>query len=333
MKIRKISLSLICVTIIIMGCESNPNLMPIPTATNVRPTDTPGFITPTPSLNPTETPEYTVLTPFVLTSVPTLEVWEEYSLLRELLRNDPPCQLPCWGGVVPGVSTVSEAEGEFTRLSKISIPEHTFFGEVRNTWRVGRLHIYYPLINTRIHISPGFVARVDNKIVSRIQIYTQSLPYKNSTGTYFGDPEYNALLSAYTMPEIFSMYGLPTFIYTRADVYMGEATAPDFFIIRFLYLDLGIFITYEMPMGESESEYKFCPSESKIVLEAIPQNICENYDNYFDEIGAVEWVSLEKTNHKLLEDSLGISDQEFSRIIVSSPATCFETPKNIWPDP
>lgn len=44
MKIRKIALSLICAAIIIMSCESNPNLMPNPTATNVRPTGTPGCL-------------------------------------------------------------------------------------------------------------------------------------------------------------------------------------------------------------------------------------------------------------------------------------------------
>jgi len=267
------------------------------------------------------------------TVLPKLEVSDAYLLLQEFLKNDSLCQLPCWGGVTPGVSTVSEAEEEFMKLSSISHSKFTYFGQSGDAWYVGSLNILYSLLNTQVDVSPGFVASSDNMTVINIRIYSQSLPYQNSTGSYYGDKEYNVLLSAYMMPQIFTIYGLPNLIYTRADINAAEPTASDLFIIRLLYLDLGIFITYEMPIKEKGDAYLFCPSESLITLDLVPQDIGENYQDFFQQFGVGEWTTLQKTHHQLLEDALGITNEEFSQIITSSPETCFESLIENWRAP
>ena len=86
-------------------------------------------------------------------------------------------------------------------------------------------------------------------------------------------------------------------------------------------------------MEEKARAFMFCPSESLITLDLTPQDIGENYVDFFQQIGATEWTSLEKTHHQLLEDSLDMTNEEFSQAIISSPESCFETPINIWPEP
>lgn len=253
---------------------------------------------------------------------------EAYLLLQAYLKNDPPCQLPCWGGVTPGVSTVSEAEKEFMKLKIISSPDFTYFGQSGDAWYVGSLHIFYPLLNTQVDISPGFVAGASNRTVVNIQIDTQSLPTQNSTGEYFGDQEYNTLLSAYSMPRIFTTYGLPNLVYVRADAYPSPL-----FLIRLLYLDLGIFISYTMPTEEQGNKLLFCPSKSLITLDLTPQDIGENYQDFFQQFGDGEWTTLQSTHHKPIEDALGMTIEEFSQAIISSPESCFESPIEIWPEP
>ena len=278
----------------------------------------------------TNTPYINVVSS-TLPAIPTLEASEAFSLLREFLKNDPPCQLPCWGGITPGKSTVTDAQKQLAILSGIS--DNTFFGQVEDSWVVGTLDIYYPLENTVVNIWPSYVTLSNNETVLNIGIGTQSLP-QNPKGLVYGDREYNAFLSAYTINRILATYGLPNLIYARADINAAEPTAPDYFIIRLLYLDLGIFISYTMPMETKETTFKFCPSESLINLELTSQDVGTNYQEFFRQVGNEEWASLPFTTHdQLLEDALGLTDEEFYQLIVSAPATCFESPIEIWPEP
>lgn len=275
---------------------------------------------------PSVTPTFSVPTVFPETS-------EAYLLLQKYLKNDPPCQLPCWGGVTPGVSTASDAEEEFMKLRIISSPSFTYFGQSGDAWQVGSLNIYYPLLNTQVHVAPGFVASSDDMTVVYINVYSQSIPYQNSIGRHYGDKEYNTLLSAYNISQIFSTYGLPNLIYTRAEALKGEETAPDFFFIRLLYLDLGIYIRYRMLMEEKGNVFQFCPSNSQIELNLTSSDVGDSYENFFRQLGAEEWTSIQESHYQLLADSLGMTNEEFSQVIISSPETCFETPIDIWPKP
>ena len=69
-------------------------LTPLPTAT---PSPTP----PRPTLTPTRTP-----TPSpTLTPLPTLAAQERETRIRELLKTNGDCELPCWWGITPGRTT------------------------------------------------------------------------------------------------------------------------------------------------------------------------------------------------------------------------------------
>jgi len=251
--------------------------------------------------------------------------------LEEYLRNDPPCQLPCWGGITPGKSNLADAQNQLATLSGIS--DRTFFGEAGNTWIVGTLLIPFSLENTVVGVRAGYVASHDSKMVILNGISALFLPKKDTNEIIYDYPEYNTLLSAYTLPHIFKTYGLPNLIYARADINDAEPTASDYFIIRLLYLDLGIFISYTMPMREKEEMFQFCPSESLIDLELTSNEVGRKYEDFFRQLGVTEWATLNKTHHQLLEDATGMTNEEFSQTIISSPETCFESPIKIWTNP
>jgi hypothetical protein len=330
MKFTRLLLCLMWLSIGLIGCLRSENLPSSDLATATL------QISHTPSpLSPIVSSATNTLSITPTFSVPTVfpETSAAYLLLQKHLKNAPPCQLPCWGSVTPGVSTASEAEEEFMKLRTISSPSFTYFGTSLDIWYVGSLNIFYPLLNTQVHVSPGFVARSDDMTVVLINVYTQSIPYQNSGGRHYGDKEYNTLLSAYTISQIFSTYGLPNLIYTRAKVLKGEETAPDFFFVRLLYLDLGIYIRYRMLMEEKGNVFQFCPSESQIDLDLTSSGVGDTYEEFFRQLGAEEWTSLQESHYLLLEDALDMTNEEFSKAIISSPETCFETPINIWPEP
>lgn len=310
-------------SIILLGCLLVPKSKPTSSAT---------LELTRPALLPltTDLPTATMMpSPSDLLTIPTLEGGEAYLLLQHFLKNEPPCQLPCWGGVTPGVSKVSDAEKSFARLSGISSSEFTFFGKVGDSWSVGNLDINYPLENSGVHIVQDFLARSSNETITLLAI---DAPYSNSQG--FSYQEYNDLLSAYTMPEILATYGVPNLIFSRADINSAEPSVTDFFIIRLLYLDLGIFVSYTIPMETRENTFRFCPSESFISLKLTPQDIGDNYQEFFQQLGNEEWASIPYASHdKSIQEALGLTNEDFVQLIISVHDTCFESPVSIWSQP
>lgn len=306
------------------GCLSNSELA-TKSATPTRPptsivSETATLIEPT---SQATQPLFPTFTP-----PPTLNLVESLTL-EDYLENASPCRLPCWGGITPGESNLVDIQKHLNSFNSVS--ERTEFFKA-DSWIVGTLDLDIPKENTVVRIFSGYLMPFDGDTVLRIGIDTQSLP-KNPKGRVYGDEEYNALLFAYTMPQIFISHGLSNLIYARADLNVGEPTAPDYFIIRLLYLDLGVFISYTMPMETKENTFRFCPSESLINLELTPPDIGENYEDFFQQFGEGEWTTLQRTHHKPLEDAISLTNEEFSQAIVSSPETCFESLRDIWPDP
>ena len=176
----------------------------------------------------------------------------------------------------------------------------------------------------------------DGDTVSRISISTFSIQCKTA-GHICGNKDYNELLNSYTLPQVLSTYGLPDHLFLTADLNVAEPTSPDYFLIRLPYPKLGIFVRYTMPMEIKTDTYRFCPSESLIALDLIPPGHSEDYQEYFKQIQTDEWgpspLSALLPSYKSTEEAIGITNGEFHRLIISSPAECFESPIDIWPEP
>lgn len=312
----------------LVGCLSNQNATSSsPDIETLQASDT---LMPSMIASSSTTKPYITATNPGETASPALETNDAYLLLKEYLKNDPPCQLPCWGGITPGKSNLSDAQNQLEDLRGIS--DRVYFGKANDSWSVGTLTLVLPLKNVVVGIRAGYVAPSDSETVILNGFIASLQPKQSSREPVYDFKEYNDLLSAYTMPEIFNTYGLPNSIYTRAVFYPDELGASDFFIIRLLYMDRGVFISYTMPMKAAENKFKLCPSESLIDLELTSSNVGNNYQEFFRQVGVVEWASVDESNHKQLEDALGLTNEEFSQAVISSPDACFETPIEIWPD-
>ncbi len=318
---------------ILAGClsTSKRNTSSFPTTTATLPIVTTPSLSINGGFSTSTMPSSTNTALPLLPGISTLAQSDGFALLQEYLKNVPPCQLPCWGGITPGKSTLTDVQKQLTVFSGIS--NRTYFGPAGNSWIVGNLDVFYPLGNTVIEIWPGYIALSDGETVLGISIGTQSLP-QNPEGLVYGDNDYNSLLSAYTLPQIFATYGMPTQTFVTAEIYVAEPTAPDYFKIHLMYQDQGIFITYTMPAEINEDSYKFCPSDSLIELDLIPQGNGDNYQEFFRQIGDDEWASFPSSPlNKSMEEALGMTTEEFYDLFSSSTTQCLESPISIWPEP
>jgi hypothetical protein len=287
----------------------------------------------TETLIPTVTPLVTTSPAPFLTSAPTLDSEVAYRTLRNYLTNMKPCQLPCWWGLSPGKSTLSEVQKQLTEFSGIS--RRVYFGQAGNSWTVGNLDIDFDEGDSVIGVRTSYLISSDNsETVSIMGIDTVSLP-QSTNGRVYGDKNYNELLFAYTLPQIVSTYGIPAQTFITAEIYEAEPTAPDYFVIRLLYPDLGMFIRYRMPAETNDSIYRFCPSLSVVYLDLIPKEQGNSYKDYFMQIGSAEWnpAVSEIPFYKSTDEAIGITNEEFYPLITSSPTICFESPISIWPRP
>jgi hypothetical protein len=127
------SIALLFVVIFTTGCTNQneqgatekPLLTMTPTVTQVTEvvsTNTPKS-TNTPTLLPSFTPEATL--------IPTLPRDQALQAILDLYADNGGCQLPCWWGITPGVTTWEDAYSRLSPLGRV-------FGPMENTSRVKR---------------------------------------------------------------------------------------------------------------------------------------------------------------------------------------------------
>ena len=269
----------------------------------------------TPTLVPsTSTPTFT--------SVPTLPAEEAYSLLACWLQNSGDCQLPCWGGLIPGSSSSLEAYSKLTAFSSIAD-----IGVFYPTG--GIVLITYPRDDLKIRINVGIYAKADRRTMQVVWISTYTLR-ELETGGYeevYDASAYNELVGAYTLKSILSKYGIPTEIWVRADIY--TTGTQETFSITLLYPEKGIFIRYNMLAERTGDQVRGCPSHSFVDLWLLSP----------EDAGAYQDILLSKDLHwegnwpytMPVQEATSLTVEEFYQEFKESTDSCLETPLNIWP--
>jgi hypothetical protein len=280
-----------------------------------------------PTIKPTKT-----VTPIpTATDLPTISTNQVKAKVKELLETNGGCELPCWWGIKPGISQMEDVRAQLTTFSGIA--KTMYVGQAGESWSLGYLEINYPEGNeVIINIDSTYLAPSDGDEIIVIGVDTQALP-QSLAGLIYGDLKYSELLSAYTLPQILFKYGIPAQVFFTADIYEYEKDAPDFFEIRLLYPDRGIFAIYKMPAETTANTYRFCPSNSFIKLTLIPQDLGDSYQELLLKLGD-EWNGFFPLSpfHKTPEEAIGMSIEDFYRIFSSSANECLESPSSIWPE-
>jgi hypothetical protein len=294
-------------------------LTPAPTVTE----------TPSPSLTPTDisTPIPTSTFTVTPTPIPTLGEAESNRLIREYMRTNANCVLPCFWGLVPGESK---------------------WGIVRNIMAYLRLQVRRPLVGTPgdysiafdlgegpvIHGSVGFLEQSD--IVQVIRFGANDITQAPS----------------YDLANVMKDLGMPA--YVGIDLRIGLSEGPPKTPSTSEVSSYGIIVAYGDKMGKPWPEnpwaifsysggafkigdhYRFCPTN--LLLKGL---VAEKATNWLPKGFRLALQSSESSMNVEelggmpelpdIESATGISLQEFyRRIVEGEEPACFDTPIKFW---
>lgn len=331
MKIEITGVKLAClgiVTLILVGCNSHAT--PEPSSTLSATTSpisiaSPVLQTETPSLPPsriaptateTLTPRPLTMTPTLL---PTLTADEREQKVRELLKTNAGCKLPCWWGITPGKTTWTEAERFLLSLGatigNTPDPSGTIFHGTGGFDFAGR----------GIDNSIGFDERTG--IVESIFIHAEG----------YNDPlQFQALWAQHSVQNIISTYGQPTRVWLQT---AGHFTEPPGgkemgYTLWLFYDNMGILVR-SLGRVRYAPIYHICPAVQNEAEGMIRMDMyLQSPDNptSLEVASGTERRPEEKEFIRTIQEATGLSVEQFYKLFTQKdkPA-CFDTPRDIWP--
>lgn len=319
-----------CLLLLIIGCV--PSQTPTILITPSNSTEVIVAFTSTmasPSLTPTAIviPSATIATVAV---VPTLKPDQAYSLLERIIEGSPSCQLPCWAGIKPGVTTNAEAETLIQPLS-ILIYGGPFYQykDKEFSGPAGGRDLFFE--DTEIDFVFGWDTERGKYTVELLVVSANALN-QNSERMYGSEP-YNQLFENYSLHNIISQHGIPSQVWTIAEVYYDGDEEPnpslsEEFELLVVY-DKGILIHYTMPLKRmGDGKGKACPSEAFFNMMLVPPGTSRFYQGMMFPSDA----NLQDSSpYKLIEESTQMTFDEFYESFKESNSPCFEIPLTIWP--
>jgi hypothetical protein len=291
----------LAVSLSLFSCNAQPAITePLLTLTN----------TPLPQVTPTSTETIIEAT---LTIFPTLDPDSAYAELEKIFRDNH-CKLPCWWGIEPGKTSVSDAENILKGYYRIAPSDVIKDGLL-------------------LDLGVSIVQHENIPQVNAIRIREQVL--RKITGGYdwvYDEQIYTDLLGAYSLKSILNTYGLPSDIFATVEIYISEANAPDFMMIWLLYPEKGFIAKYTANAELNNEKVAGCPTKSFFTFWLFPPDTSENYKQLKQldpDLGYIFPTLSERT--KSISEAFGISVDKFHKTFTESNDECLETPYKIWP--
>jgi hypothetical protein len=259
----------------------------------------------------------------IFTPVPTIPAEDAYNLLASWFQNNNDCQLPCWGGLIPGESSSLEAYTKLTTLGSIADD----FNYLHPTG--GDVVITYPSDDLKIRILVEINSKADRRTMEVVRISTYTV--REIPGGYedvYNAPAYNKMMGAYALNSILSKYGFPTEVLVRADIY--TTGAQETFSITLLYPENGIFVRYNMLAERMDDQVYGCPSHSFIDLWLLSPEDAGAYQEILLSSN-VQWEGIWSYTTPI-QEAASMSIETFYQTYLKSTDACLKTPLNIWPD-
>ncbi len=236
-----------CIVLLVLvgmlGCSPNTQ-----TVTNEAPTSMPSSKpeitptkTPTITASPTETLMPTLIITPSLTPLPTLETTEAMDTIRKLLAYDVDCESPCLWGIIPGRTTLGEAQNIFNRLQH-PLERGQMIGDV-----------YSSIFGFKDGLSLTVILSVDNGYVTRIKLGIGLTNFKGAT--------YPRPWLAYSPETLLNKYGPPSEVYFRVD-YPHEEGFPigTAWYDMVMYFETNhVIVEYGSGLTEEDNLIKACP--------------------------------------------------------------------------
>ncbi len=297
---------LMCVATILTACVPVKAPQAIPTATLVSPTPAQqSTLTATLSSTSTPLPTLTATLLPTLTPLPTLPAAEAKSQVVELLKTNKGCKLPCFWGIIPGLTSWDETKNFLDSFSSQSetlnfTKSPGFFGDFYFT------HDGKAIVD--LHLSMV----VKNNLIQEISVMDFDVP-------------------SYHLAGFLSNNGTPDQVWLRTYSqvsYGGGDVVP--FLIYLFYKDAQMIIAYGYGQGTvSGDQIQGC-------IDGSPSLYIWSLDRplTFQEAGKLGGYL--QPNDKVLEISDATqgkmdANKFFETFKEPSVVPCFQTPKNLWP--
>lgn len=255
------------------------------------------------------------------TPQPTLTRIEQESYIKELLKTNGGCNLPCWWGIKPGETSWREAE-LFLRYLGTTIKE---------TKLESGAPYYGALLNPKIpEFSLGFVVH------ERQEGILDTIFVGGNHGSTQNQRDFEAFWEPYSPKEIVRKYKIPSRVLLRASGAGGPGNfGSKGYILWIFYDELGFVIRYDGKVADLPV-YHICP-ELKVGADDIDR--IGMTLQYPDNPLPLEWgdgiltISLSPGLPPILpiQEAARISLENFYKLLAQNdePA-CFDTPQDIW---
>jgi hypothetical protein len=301
--------------------------IPPPTQTQTISTQTPTITskpilkTVTPTKKATQALEPENPEPILLPTFTDLQA-EEF-ILDSQSRNAG-CDLPCWWGIIPGVTDLDKA------IEKIAILGLNFYFRKGVFWVDNNPD--RKIISTGLSITKYSFGTTSYFFSENGQIEVIKVVAETSPGIWeliYGDPFYLEAMKRFYPDNLLSSYGKPD----QVLLYVLDASdpnAPDYFL-HLYYPKKGILIEYYGQSKEQKDGLQICPNTAMVslwlgspekdlsILELRSHAIMTNED---DERSFL-------SNFLPIEDAAGMDVAEFYETFKAGDA-CLQTPPELW---
>jgi hypothetical protein len=264
---------------------------------------------------PVPSPTAVPIPTLTLTPVPTLSGEASAVYVKELLKTNAGCELPCWWGIVAGETTWADAQQLIlytgARINKGTEPDGTtFYG---TGFDLGKQGLY--IVN--------LWERAD--IVKHVEIHAEGYESLSSFKT----------TAAYYSPEnVIAIRGQPSRVWVQTFASAHELPYGDTmgYNLWLFYDDSGFLVRYSGQV-KYEPVYRMCPTfEENGNLGLSLEIYIQSFDNHTPLERAVGRRTGDPSSIRSIEDAAGLSVEEFYALFMQDERPiCFETPRDIWP--
>jgi hypothetical protein len=261
----------------------------------------------------------TLLTPSAILSTPTV------AAVSNLGNNQ--CLLPCWHRITPGVSSVLDLD--LTSQFLLGMPLSRGSGVFQDHPYVTTFAFRdFSIGDTKINLSVGTYSHPDSDVVDVLDISANVLKHGQSDETK-GKAEYWQLFRDYSLQNILSAYGIPDDVLIFAETYDEDLLKyRDALHIRLLYVEKGIFVSYDMPLKEEDVRGIACLTNSEFRLWLTSPDTSQYYQEWWES--AQGYTDFSQTFKTPIEEALQLTLAEFFDKFKEQENACLETPLGIW---
>lgn len=261
---------------------------------------------------------------------PTLSQTEAYNLLANQFRNSGACQLPCFWGITPGLTSPRDLRSKFLPIAGIAD-----LGLIDST--DGEIYFIYPRNDILIDIGLSYRPNDAGKVIQVVMLSTQVRHKLENLGAVFGSPEYDEFMGPYSLQNILSKYGPPNQVMVRVDILAIAYTpsphndlSPETLEITLFYPERGIFVRYTMLAERVGEKIRGCPAKSFVELWLLSPDLKSTYNAILsskDKTWEGNWPY-----SKPIEEASRMTVENFSQSFKDKSSICLETPLRIWPE-